>query len=437
MRKRSLLMSILAFGLVLFGVSMVSIAQEKPYAGQEITVFEANDGRPGYKIVTPWLDEFTKETGIKVNFLELGYGPLHTKAATLFATKSSAVDIVWTYAAWTAEFAGAGFLEEISDRLDLATYRDLTPALAAVSYKGGIYGLPKFWSFRLFYWNKKMFKDAGLDPNRPPTTWDEVLEYGKKLTKDTDGDGKIDQWGFLPSGCGQAENAVMDFQILYTACGGGDRFFDDNDLPLFDGPAGVEALSKYVELYKAGIIDPASWSIVSGGDRRARWIKGHTAMVIEWPSLWLQANDPKTSEVAGNVGVSLVPAVKVSGSIDGSEGYAISKFSRHKDAAYAFLKFVASKTVQKDVVLRCGWLPARQSALNDPDVQNSSMAPMIQAGASELQYPIWRFAAPYAEEVMDEALGPAIVSAVKGEKTPEEALKEAADKAKEIVMRYK
>ena len=61
MRKRSLLMSILAFGLVLFGVSMVSIAQEKPYAGQEITVFEANDGRPGYKIVTPWLDEFTKE----------------------------------------------------------------------------------------------------------------------------------------------------------------------------------------------------------------------------------------------------------------------------------------------------------------------------------------------------------------------------------------
>lgn len=429
----------LVFGVLLVGIGAVVAAEEKPYAGTKIVVLSASDGAPAERIISPWIPVFEERTGIKVEFVELGLDALHTKLVTLFATRSPEVDVVWTYAAWTAEFAAAGYLEDITDWIDDETKSDLTGAMVAVTYRGRLYGLPKFGSMRFFYWNKLIFEQAGLDPNTPPSTWDEFVRIAQLTTKDTDGDGVIDQYGFLPTGLAEGENAVMDFQLLYLLCGGG-KLFDENDQPLFDNEIGVEALKKYVALYDAGVIDPAAWTIRSGSDRRARWMLGNVAMVFEWPALWKLANDPARSKVAGHVGIGLLPAIKTTASLDGSEGYAISVFSRNKAAAFEFLKFVASPEVQRDIALRVGWLPVRQSVYSDPAIRTHPTLSEMFRVAEEFfagGYPIDRFAAPYAQEVINEALWPAIVKAVKHEMTPEEALKWAADKARDIVQKYR
>lgn len=428
--------------LLVSGLGLITLAQplqEKPFAGTRLVILSASDGAPAERIISPWIPVFEERTGIKVEFVELGLDALHARLATIFATESPAVDIVWTYVAWTAEFAEAGYLEDIIDWLDDDLKQDLTGATRAVTYKGRIYGLPKFGSMRFFYWNELLFEQAGLNPEAPPSTWEEFVAVAKALTKDIDGDGKIDQYGFLPTGLAEGENATMDFQILYLLCGGG-PLFDEEDNPLFDGPEGVEALTRYVELYDLGVIDPAAWTIRTGSDRRARWMLGQTGMVFEWPALWKQANNPEISKVAGFVGIGLLPKIKTSASLDGSEAYAISRFSHNKEAAFQFLKFMVSYEVQKDIALRVGWLPVRKSVYDDPEVKKHPLLSLMFETAEEFyskNYPIDRFAAPYAQEVTNEALWPAITKAVKHEMTPAEALAWAADKAREIVAKYK
>jgi len=63
------------------------------------------------------------------------------------------------------------------------------------TYKGEVWTMPFSMSNIALYYNKDMFKAAGLDPEKPPATWDELVEYGQALTKDTDGDGTPDEWG--------------------------------------------------------------------------------------------------------------------------------------------------------------------------------------------------------------------------------------------------
>ncbi|RKX51948.1 MAG: hypothetical protein DRP30_07105, partial [Thermotoga sp.] len=62
-------------------------------------------------------------------------------------------------------------------------------------YKGKICAIPYNISTPVLIYNKKLMKEAGLDPNHPPQTWDELLEYAKKITKDLNGDGEPDVWG--------------------------------------------------------------------------------------------------------------------------------------------------------------------------------------------------------------------------------------------------
>ena len=59
---------------------------------------------------------------------------------------------------------------------------------------GKTWGIPFQRSTIVLYWNKELFKEAGLDPEKGPANWDQMVEYAKKLTK-TDASGNVTQWG--------------------------------------------------------------------------------------------------------------------------------------------------------------------------------------------------------------------------------------------------
>ena len=64
---------------------------------------------------------------------------------------------------------------------------------------GKTWGIPFQRSTMVLYWNKELFKEAGLDPNKPPATWAEMLAFAQKLTK-RDASGNVTQWGVqIPS----------------------------------------------------------------------------------------------------------------------------------------------------------------------------------------------------------------------------------------------
>ncbi|HHY46950.1 MAG TPA: extracellular solute-binding protein [Firmicutes bacterium] len=426
----SLVVGLLGLMLLVVAVPVVGSAEtSKSHAGTTITVLSA----PGPGIMPPVLEEFQKKTGIKVNYSEMAIPSLHSKLATLFAAGSSDVDVVWTYSAWTAEFGSAGYLEPLGDKISEDLKKDLIPgALEAVSYKGVLYGLPRFLSIRSFFYNKQMFREAGLNPDQPPKTWEEFKKAAIALTRDKNGDGKADQWGFL-SEYGSPNNCVMAFEMpLYLNDG---HMFDKDDSVLFNDARGVKALSELVELHKLGVVDPASMGIASGTDKVTRFVSGLVGMQFGWANTYAFANDPQKSKMVGQLGFGLIPRIlDHTATVGGSEGYAIPKSSKKKEAALEFLEFVASKESQKGIAMRTGWMPVRYSVFEDREVQRA--LPLSKVVAEQAKYRADRFAAPYAQEVID-SLGPEILAAVKGIKSPKQALDDAAAKAKQIVAKYK
>ena len=95
----------------------------------------------------------------------------------------------------------------------------------------------------MLYWNKDAFKEAGLDPEKAPGNWDEMVEYAKKLTK-RDAAGKVTQWGVKIPSSGfpywlfQGLTTPNDVQLMNEA--GTETYFDK--------PAVIEALQYWVDL---------------------------------------------------------------------------------------------------------------------------------------------------------------------------------------------
>lgn len=115
------------------------------------------------------IDRFEQQTGIRVATYQMAnFNGLHDRLATLFAAKDDTVDVVMTWAGWSAEFGAAGWLEP----LDESILDGVIPsARECVSYDGTVYGVPKFVSVQTMFYDKTAFADADLDPDQPPKTW--------------------------------------------------------------------------------------------------------------------------------------------------------------------------------------------------------------------------------------------------------------------------
>jgi multiple sugar transport system substrate-binding protein len=295
-----------------------------------------------------------------------------------------------------------------------------------------LYGLPKFASVRNFLYNARMYSEAGLDPSRGPKDWNELTDFAHKLTKDTNGDGKKDQWGIL-MGFGNANNCTFHYQdILVTT---DESFFDVNDNVAFNNETGIQCMEILNKLARLDVIDPASHGVSSGSSKRSAWLAGHAAMEHGWAAAWVQSQDPKVSKVVGDVRLALAPGLKnKSGVVSGSEGYVLSKFSTIKEQAIDLMEYIIKPENQKDMTIRTGWMPVRWSVFKDEDLRKNN--PLVIHVEEQLKYRTYRFGAPYASEIID-MFGGEVLAVIKGEKESRKAIEDAAVKAEKIVKTYK
>ena len=144
---------------------------------------------------TKAIKRFTDKTGVKVDFKVIPWSDLWNNITTA-TTSGKGPDVLNIGNTWSVSLQATGAFEKFDDDAvkDLGgRSRFLDSSWAASGAEGEtptsvpVYGL----TYGLFY-NKKLFEKAGLEP---PKTWSEFVSTAKKLTKDTNGDGKIDQWG--------------------------------------------------------------------------------------------------------------------------------------------------------------------------------------------------------------------------------------------------
>lgn len=204
----------------------------------------------------------------------------YSKTLTGMMTAGSLPDIFYVGPESVKQYAENGYIENLQPILDeksISTDGMLAQeALDSYRYNGettgdgDIYALPKDASVFAYAYNKELFDEAGIDYPDPenPYTYEEFVEVCKKLTKDTDGDGEIDQWG-----CGFA-NAFMLQPFVWS--NGANYLSDDYKTVTIDTPEFKEALQKYVDCTLEEKITPTVEQDASLGVYQ-RWLAGQEA----------------------------------------------------------------------------------------------------------------------------------------------------------------
>ncbi len=194
MKKLGLKLSVTGLSLVLFA-SGAAMAAEKP----TVNYWSRKSG-PDHIVVQKMVDFYNKvqsKAKVKVQFLTWGgayYGKIRSSILSgnppeLFDVAAYAPPMFYN----NVESFSADDLAKMG--INVSDY--VQSAWDVVKHKGKYYGTVNAILPLGLYYNKDMFKEAGLDPNKPPTNLDEFVAYAKKLTRDTNGDGKIDQWGTM------------------------------------------------------------------------------------------------------------------------------------------------------------------------------------------------------------------------------------------------
>jgi multiple sugar transport system substrate-binding protein len=199
---------------------------------------------------------------------------------------------------------------------------------------------------------------------------------------------------------------------------------------LFNSPAGINALTKLVDLFSTQkVADPASLRVTGATDLGPIFASGAAAIMFDWPYGYGAARQKMSAKDIGN---AIIPGVTVrSASIDGSEGFAINAFSNQKSAALEWLRFAASPYVQRRMVLEEGWLPVTSNLLQEPDLV--AALPVVATYAEQSKYMVKRYGAPWYDGVCEGYLGANVTNAVLGKLSPTAALDQAASDCQTLI----
>ncbi|WP_319476745.1 ABC transporter substrate-binding protein [Marispirochaeta aestuarii] len=239
-------------------------------------------------------------------------------------------------------FNSIGAFRDITDRYEALPFKnELPPKILELGmYEGAVYALPYEIDLSVMLWNKNMFADAGLDPEEPPKTWQEMIEVARKLTKDTDGDRTVDQWGFAE--VGNDAGSYMFWFMPFVWSNGGAMFGDDGSVVL-DSPETVEALQLWYDLIHTYEVAPKSSAQWSAGDR-------YNAFVAKKLGLFLGGNFYITSIMKDapdlDFGVTFMPRGKDDFyTFGGGNLIGITQQSKHPEEAWEFMEFAFSREV--------------------------------------------------------------------------------------------
>lgn len=371
-------------------------------------------------------DEFLKQNpDIEVKLSFVSYEELHDKIVVSAASGVSTYDVILVDCIWPAEFTGAGWLLDVTDRLPEEDRADIFPeVLSAVTYKGRLYGMPWLNDWEYLFYNKKMLEEVGASS---PAYWPEVIEISKKLKE-----ANIVQYPIIDT-WGQAESLVVAW-LQYVV--GMDGYpFDESGNPVMNQGAPLEALKFMVDNTKEGYFNPACIESFSEEVRRV-FSSGQAAFALNWTYMYNLVNDPQESQIAGDAVLTLIPGFpegRRSASCNGGMGLSIMQSSKNPDEAWQYVTYLASREVQKKYSQSA--LPIWKSLYDDPELI-AQQPEIIKVAKEQIPYvfdrPQLSWYSQFSVIMVEE-----LQAALSGAKAPEQAMDEAVARCKEVMERYR
>ncbi len=369
---------------------------------------------------------------VAVEVTYLAYDEIYDKLVTSMVAPEPAFDVFLVDDPWYTQFASAGWLLDVSDRVS-PEYKDgiINAAWNVTTVDDKVYGMPWMIDSKMFYYNAELLEAANY--NAPPATWEELEEMSLAMKEQ----GLVEYpiiWSWA-----QAEAGVVDFVLLVNGNGG--EFFDADNNPVFNSEAGVEVLTWMVESINKGVTNPSSITSVED-DVLNVFSQGKAAFALNWPYMYSVTQfDEDSSLVTGKVGMAMIPVfdkIKPEGvdtvTTNGSMGFSIAANTTHPNETWSYLEFLTSKDIQMEYAeqLPPVWSSAYQSPELDTLLElspvNEVLVPTFAA-----QYPsaVLRPRISYYTEAST-ILQLAMQEALIGSKTPQEALDGAAENIRDL-----
>jgi multiple sugar transport system substrate-binding protein len=266
---------------------------------------------------------------------------------------------------YAPNYTSKGLYLDITDRIDALPYKDeLAPAhMRLGTYEDRKYTVPHTLDLSVLFWNKDLYKRAGLDPEKPPTTLAEFAEHATTVRKKLGGDDYGTFFGGNCPGC-----YVFTFWPSVWAAGG-EIMNEDGTESTIDDPNMAETFQTYGDLFRADVVMPNAKD-EQGPTWTGFFPKGHIG-VMPMPSTTLGLM-PKNMDI----GVAPIPGPDGGEStFVGGDVVGVSSTSQEADAAWNFVSWTLSDEAQvevlaknKDVVARTD-LAANQYSSEDPRVE--------------------------------------------------------------------
>ncbi|MDT8325834.1 MAG: ABC transporter substrate-binding protein [Roseovarius sp.] len=314
------------------------------------------------------------------------------------------------------------FDDVLKSDADRAWLDGFYPALMANGQiEGKTWGIPFQRSTIVAYYNKDMFRAAGLDPEKAPTTWDEMISMGKALTKD-------DTYGVMIPSTGYP---YWMFQALAIQ-NGKELMASDGLTTYFDDPDVIETLEFWKSLSAEHGIMPTG--TVEWGTLRQAFLEGQTAMM--WHSTGNLTAVKKAAEF--DFGVAMLPGNKRLGSPTGGGNFYLFKDTtdEERDAAMKLIQFMTSPEQAAAWSIATGYMGVSPAAYDTEALQSyTADFPPALVARNQLEHAVAEFSTFETARVR-EGLNNAIQSALTGAKTPVEALAEAQAGAKRLLAGY-
>jgi len=421
-----------------------TVAQYNPKKWDGTTITVAMDDRDQNEKMKKLVPEFTNATGINVKFVEIPELTLYEKTDIDLSSGTGLYDVIQEDDIKSAQFGPTGQLLSLNDFIKnpelinpdwFALENFPERFLAASNIEGQQYGIPFFCHTNFLHYRKDLFEQYNV---KVPTTLAELTEAAKKLTLDTNNDGKTDIYGIALRGQRGATMNMWIYPLFLWSYGG--KWFDDNWKPVFNNDAGIAALNKYVELMK---------NYAPEGSPNYGWVElqnalleGKVAMVIDVELMGFLSEDSTISKVVGKMGHTYIPLTS------GEQGFAadtgtnaivaggwcvtVNGASKNKEAAWQFVQWWTSNEIGK----QCGYFSTKDAlktaynAMPNPTGLESSydIGQNLMAGAN----PNYRPFIAETNEVCD-VISIAISDVLTSNKDAKTAFDEAAKSVEDIL----
>ncbi|MBZ2198450.1 ABC transporter substrate-binding protein [Occultella gossypii] len=371
---------------------------------------------------------FEEETGAQVEVTFVDWPDLSPKLSAAFAA-GTAPDVIGHGVAATADLAANERVLDLSsyiDEMDPELRDDISVALEGGEVGGTPYMVPLIMTARMLVYSGADFTEAGLDPEAPPATWEEVHEVAEQLTV-RDGD-QITRSGLL-LGSQPIANQQSFATLLWS--NGGDFLNEDDTEAVMNSPEGVEALQYFVDLYQGenpvdGMLG-VEWSALPVGEQPVIAGTASMQLVSAGAIVDYQAAAPDRD-------LRLMPPPAFEGSEPGTfggpgNGLMINADSEVPDLAWEFIASMVEPETNLTYAQELGQLPIHASAIESDYITSN---PELVTAVEALPYTSGNPNVPGWVQMRD-AMGQHLERALHGEADPADALDQSASEVDEII----